>query len=139
MDDAEDRGRRADAESEGDDREHRERRISTERPRCKAKIRAELGEPVAALLLVRGSLVHGSAVLPGVAHVTEPAHGFRGSRFGRNAASSQLGDAHVEVELELVVDVSRYARATAPRQADQAAKATHVEHGESKLRRFRAR
>ena len=91
-------------------------------------IRSELREPVLALLLAEGTLVHGSAILPGVAHVAEPAHRFGARRLGRNAASLELGDAHLEMELEFLVDVGSDPLAAAPGQADEATKTAGVRH-----------
>jgi hypothetical protein len=75
---------------------------------------------------------------PGVIDVAEAARGLASRLIRRQSPSDELGDAHVEVKLEFVVDVPPDARAAPPRKADQPTQTSRVPHGHG-VRRSRAR
>ena len=123
VDDGEDRGVRADTESESQHRRDRERRRPPQRAHAELHVLHEVGDVLGAL---SRRLLSPVVVDERGAHVRDVAEAlgrFAACVVGRHAERDVPLDAHLEVERELVVDVGRHVGTEESRETEIAAPA----------------
>jgi hypothetical protein len=119
LDDGVHRRRRADAKGERDERYRGKPRILTQGAPRLSQVEAEILEPLRAASHALTPSVEVDAITTGVVDVSELTFGLAASLGDREAARGpQLRGAHVEVELQLLIEVATDLRRGAAREAE---------------------
>ena len=119
VDDGEDRGVGADAESERGDRDGREAARAQQGAQCITSILSQLTQPLGAALLAFVSHVHSPHVLLRELDVTELSLRLGPGALGAHATPDELLGAHLEMKAQLGFDVLEHLGSRTPWKAEE--------------------